>query len=137
MPINKALMKSIASLTFDQFGDIVTPTVSLISKELSHSTTTLETTPTNVAYPIDQCALLRFNRNEIGAPLQGERGALLSNRTLIEESDRKAIFQQSELPDGVVPNVKHLLSINGSEWTILGVAKDPADATWNLHIRER
>lgn len=137
MPLSKALMANVATLAMNAMGDIVEPTFVLLRETTTHDPLTATNTKTSTSYTIAKVALVRFNLTEIGAPLQGERGALLANRTPIEASDLKAIFRQSELPTGVAPRVKDSVTIDGVSWEILGFAADPADATWTLQLRTR
>lgn len=49
--------------------------------------------------------------------------------------DRKALIMGASLPAGVVPSEGDKLQIGGASWTILSVARDPAAATYKLHLR--
>ena len=135
MPLSKALMAKVATIALSAMGDIVEPTFILVKETTTHDPLTATNTKARTSYTVAKVALVRFNLAEIGAPLQGERGALLSNRTLIEASDFKAIFRQAELPAGVAPRIKDYVTIDGVPWEILGFAADPADATWTLQLR--
>ena len=137
MPLSKALMAKVATTALQAMGDIVEPTFVLVKETTTHDPLTASNTKATTSYPVEKVALVRFNLMEIGAPLQGERGALLSNRTLIEASDLKAIFRQEELPAGVTLRIKDYVTIDGVSWEILGYASDPANATWTLQLRAR
>lgn len=132
----RATLQAAASAAFDAFDDVPV-SVTLVSEVSTHDPNTATNTKVSTQYTIDQMALVRFTREQIGAPLQGERGALLSNRTPIEASDIKGIFQQTELPTGVEPRHKDRVLADGTSWGVMGVAKDPASVIWILQLRAR
>lgn len=121
-----------AFLAFDDVPENAVLTV----ETTTHDPLTASNTKTSTAYPIQKAALVRFKREEVGFPLEGQRGALTSNRTLVEASDMKMIFRSKEIPN-VTPKHKDFVTADGSNWTIMGVAKDPAKIVWILQLRAR
>lgn len=53
----------------------------------------------------------------------------------IPESDRKIIVLGATLPSGVVPASGCRLHVDGRDWTVVGVTRDPAGATYELQGR--
>lgn len=49
--------------------------------------------------------------------------------------DRKALLIAASLPAGTVPEQGDTLTAEGSPWEVLGVKRDPAAATYELHVR--
>lgn len=130
----RGLFADAATVAFNAFDDV--PEVATLYVETSsYDPNTATSTVSSTAYTVSQMVLVSFKREEIGAPLSGERGALLANAFPIEASDVKAIFQQSELPAGVVPRHKDRVEANGKSWQVLDIVKDPADVIWIMQLR--
>lgn len=53
----------------------------------------------------------------------------------IEARDRKATVLGASLPAGKVPQIGWGVAIEGSEWSVVRVVRDPAGATYDLQIR--
>lgn len=131
----RATLAAAADAAFEAFDD-VPEAATLTVENTTHDPLTASNTKTTTNYNIAKMALVRFKRIEVGSPLEGQRGALASNRTLIEASDMKAIFRTKEIPN-VVPKHKDYVTADGTDWTILAVAKDPALVVWILQLRAR
>ena len=130
----RGLFADADTVAFNAFDDV--PEVATLYVETSsYDPNTATSTVSSTAYTVSQMVLVSFKREEIGAPLSGERGALLANAFPIEASDVKAIFQQSELPAGVVPRHKDRVEANGKSWQVLDIVKDPADVIWIMQLR--
>lgn len=131
----RATLANAADAAFKAFDDV--PENAVLNVETTtHDPATATSSKNTRAYPITKMVLVRFKREEVGAPLEGQRGALASNRTLVEESDMKAIFRTKEIGT-TVPSRKDTVVADGTTWVIAGVAKDPADVIWILQLRAR
>lgn len=130
----RSLFENAATVAFNAFDD-VPETVTLYVETSVYDTSQAMNVVSSVAHPIEKMALVRFKREEIGSPLSGERGALLSNAFPIEASDVKGIFQASELAIGVVPKHKDRVEADGRSWVIMDIVKDPAEVIWILQLR--
>jgi hypothetical protein len=128
------LFANAATVAFNAFDDI--PEVATLYVETSaYDPNTAISTVSSTAYIVSKMVLVAFKREEIGAPLSGERGALLANAFPIEASDVKAIFQVSELPTGIVPRHKDRVEADGRSWQVLDLVKDPAEVIWIMQLR--
>lgn len=130
----RGLFANAASLAFNAFDD-VPEAATLYSEVSTYDTATATNVVSSTAYSISKMALVRFKREEIGAPLSGERGALLANAFPIEGSDVKGIFQIAELPTGVTPLQKDRIEADGRSWQIVDLVKDPAEVIWIIQLR--
>lgn len=128
------LFVNAASVAFDAFDD-VPEAATLYSETSTYDPATATNAVSSTAYSLKKVALVKFKREEIGAPLSGERGALLANAFPIEASDVKAIFQIAELPTGVVPRHKDRVEADGRSWQVIDLVKDPAEVIWIMQLR--
>lgn len=53
----------------------------------------------------------------------------------IPAKDRKIIVLAATVQDGASPAVGHTLNIEGRDWQIIAVTRDPASATWECQAR--
>lgn len=119
---------------FTALDDLVFP-ITVVTETSTHDSLTLSVAKTPVSHPIAKAALVRFKVTELGLPLNGERGAIMANRTVVESSDRKCIFRQNE-DDALVPERSdYVLDPDGKRWNIIAVGADPADIVWLLQLR--
>lgn len=137
----RATLAAAADAAFDAFDDV--PVVcTLRIEDTVHNPATAGSSKGIDDHEVKKVALVRFKVSEIGAPLFGQRGALLSNRSLVEASDVKAIFRTKELPANINPRHKDRLiplagEYFGHSFRIEAVAHDPADVVWILQLRAR
>ena len=74
----RGLFANAATVAFNAFDDV--PEVATLYVETSaYDPNTATSTVSSTAYTVSKMVLVSFKREEIGAPLSGERGALLAN----------------------------------------------------------
>jgi hypothetical protein len=59
----------------------------------------------------------------------------LMKGTLVEEGDRKAVILGGSLPDGIVPRTKDQVTIEGHQYNVIHVGRDPAGAVYTMVVR--
>lgn len=53
----------------------------------------------------------------------------------IPDTDRKVTVLGATLPAGVTPSAGGRITVEGRAWTIVGINRDPAGATFELQVR--
>ena len=116
----KALIADAVAKAFVALDDIPRPMTYVATTESTYDPATGVYTPNESSYVI-LGILDMFETREV----DGQQ---------IKAFDRKLLIRQAALP--IMPTLNDRVEVeDGSQWQVLGVNEDPAEVTWELHLR--